>query len=127
MHKPNQILSVSQQDLPRSPASNSISLHNSSHASELSQNTIECLLREADNVQNFRDRVTTMSFQPECSQLEIITDVTVDHSGREQEAWGGESEEGRVRGQRWSLTSFGCHTVYITLGFFFSKESVIIF
>ena len=63
-----------------------------------------------------------MSFQPECSQLEIITDATVDHGGRKQEAWGGESEEGRARGQTCterSLTSFGCHAVYITMGLFF--------
>ena len=40
----------------------------------------------------------TTSFQPEHSQLEIIADVTVDHGGRKQEAWGGESEEGRARG-----------------------------
>ena len=68
----------------------------------------------------------TTSFQPERSQLEIIADATVDHGGREQEAWGGESEEGRVR-QTWSLTSFGCHAVYITMGLFFFRESVIIF
>ena len=98
MCKANQLLSVSQQDLPRSPASDSISLCNSSNVSELSLNMIESLLREADNAQNFRERVTTMSFQPECSQLEIIADVMVDHGGREQEAWGGESEEGRARG-----------------------------
>ena len=71
MCKVNQILSVSQQDLPRSPMSDSISLCNGSNASELSLNMIEGLLREANDVQNFRDRVTTMSFQPQCSQLEI--------------------------------------------------------
>ena len=66
----------------------------------------------------------TTTFQPERSQLEIITDVMVDHGGKELEAWGGESKERRVRGQTWSLTSFGCHTVYITMGlfFFFSGE-----
>ena len=64
----------------------------------------------------------TTSFQPECSQLEIIADVMVDHGGREQEEWGGESKEGRARGQTCTerpLMSFGCHTVYITMGLFF--------
>ena len=63
-----------------------------------------------------------MSFQPECSQLEIIADATVDHGGRKQEAWGGESEEGRARGgtcTERSLMSFGVVMLSTLLWVFF--------
>jgi len=73
--------------------SDSISLGNSPNASELSLNTIESLLREADNIQNLRDWVTPTSFESKRSQLEVIADATVDHGGRGQKAWGGESKD----------------------------------